>query len=112
MEEVTSKRRGRPRKDLGVPTATRQAEKHDRNEPDHGQAGDAGAGAQEQVSADPGWPDFVEAVTRLHYREKRLRTVFHPNPRHGHIVLPNITLAVISGPLAGQLNDGQMIDIV
>lgn len=50
-------------------------------------------------------------MSALARTEPRLRTVWHPAPEAALIATPNITLAVLTGPAQGQLNDGSLIEI-
>lgn len=50
-------------------------------------------------------------MSALAKAEPRLRTVWHPAPEAALIALPNITLAVLSGPPQAQLNDASLIEI-
>ena len=50
-------------------------------------------------------------MTVLARTEPRLRTVWHPAPEAAVIETPNITLAVLTGPVRGQMNDASFIEI-
>lgn len=43
--------------------------------------------------------------------EPRLRNVWHPAPEGSLIVTPNVTLNVFEGPVKGQINTGDLVDL-
>lgn len=110
MEELTSKRRGRPRKAVDVPDAIEEGA--DASSLDSGD-GKAGAVGTATPAVDKGqgesWLGFVNRVNACTHAG--LRHVYHPAPESELILRDNGNLNVFVGDIKGQLNTGDFIEI-
>lgn len=83
MDELTSKRRGRPRKPVDVPNAIEEGADALNNDSGNGEVGAVGDSAPAvNVRQSEDWDTFVAGIAAETYRPgSTIRVAYHPNPQ-------------------------------
>jgi len=113
MENDTGKGRRGPRKVLRLPEGIAEGESASCLDTGDGEDSGVGAIAQTKPTGQvESWVDFVcRVMDAQKFYKYKLRTVWHPDPLHDHILTDHATIAVQKGLVRGQLNTAQFVDL-
>jgi hypothetical protein len=112
MENITGKRRGRPRKIVDLSNAAKEGARafaeHFRNR----EAGKSGDRAPEQITASgPSWEELVTRITDNKSWKHSVAMAFHPEPKDDYIKTVCGFVRVMKGPAGYTLNTGETVNL-
>ena len=110
MDELTSTRRGRPRKALLLPNAIEEGESAPVSVIEYGALGDTGLGAQEEPRG-PDWDALVTALTSNKSHKKSIAMAYFPDPLEPWVNTPTGWVRVTEGEPGYTLNTGETVRI-
>ncbi len=108
MEKLTAIGMRATRKTLGLPKPVEEGASAPVYIPGHGQAGESGAGTQEEpVGAD--WDSLVAALVSNKSYKTSVAMAYHPEPKEGWVKTPTGWVRVTEGEAGYTLNTGETV---